>query len=412
MPGAKARIRLDGADPINRGLVGFWPLNENAGQRFPEISPYRRNGTGVNDPPRRFLGNVRNVSFSGSNQYITVGTNLGLSTNSNITVAGWVYRATSGDKGAFFKIGNNTDATGGDGFAVGCGGTELENAGNQALILYEGNRWILTGYTVTVGWHHWVLTINNLGYPKVYIDGAQIYTDTGAAPAAIGSRGASIAQIGGYVSASSTNRYLVGSVFGVRVWSRALLPQEAQRLYRNPWAGTARRFANVPYNPQPPLSATITGAVDITGSATAAMALAASLSGTVDITASITAQMDAFGDTHDGLRRRSRRERRIEALRQRADAERLADAQALRLSLEAALGLAAEMPTDDAPRVAEAVQRAPKAADVDWRRITEDAEQYARLSRVVARLSAVVQAEARRRADDDDDDAAFLLGIA
>lgn len=133
------------------------------------------------------------------------------------------------------------------------------------------------------------------------------------------------------------------------------------------------------------------------------------------VTAEITANLSPFvvdgGDTHDGLRR-SRRERRLEALRQRADAEKLADAQALRLSLEAALGLAVEVAPAVAPRVAEAVERAPKPADVDWQRVAQDAEQYARLSRAVAKLSALVQAEARRLADEDDDDAAFLLGIA
>ena len=116
------------------------------------------------------------------------------------------------------------------------------------------------------------------------------------------------------------------------------------------------------------------------------------------------------GDTHDGVRQ-SRRLRRLEALRQRADAEKLADAQALRLALESALGLAAEVAPAVAPRVAEAVERAPKPAEVDWRRVAEDAEQYARLSRAVAKLSALVQAEARRLADEDDDDAAFLLGV-
>lgn len=143
--------------------------------------------------------------------------------------------------------------------------------------------------------------------------------------------------------------------------------------------------------------------------------ITAEITGEIPITAEITANLSPFvvdgGDTHDGLRR-SRRERRLEALRQRADAEKLADAQALRLSLEAALGLAAEVAPAVAPRVAEAVDRAPKPADVDWRRVAEDAEQYARLSRAVAKLSALVQAEARRLADEDDDDAAFLLGIA
>lgn len=116
------------------------------------------------------------------------------------------------------------------------------------------------------------------------------------------------------------------------------------------------------------------------------------------------------GDTHDGFKRRSRRQRWIEALRARADEEKLADAQALRMALEAALGLGAEIA---APAVAKAVQAAPKPAEVDWKAITERAEDYARLWRDVSRLTALVTAEAKRRADDDDDEEAmFLMGMA
>lgn len=179
------------------------------------------------------------------------------------------------------------------------------------------------------------------------------------------------------------------SVLYLLVFDRQLTAGEHRIAAANPWWWVE---TGAPVVGLPPLSATIAGEVPIT--------------------AEITAILQPFGDvdTHDGLRR-SRRLRRIETLRQRGEAERLADAQALRLSLEAALGLAAEVVPDTAPRVAEAVQRAPKPAEVDWRRVAEDAEQYARLSRLVARLSALVQAEAKRRADDDDDDAAFLLGV-
>lgn len=119
---------------------------------------------------------------------------------------------------------------------------------------------------------------------------------------------------------------------------------------------------------------------------------------------------DGAVDTHDGWRKRSRRERRIDELLKRRDEERLADAQSLRLALEAALGIVAEVP-EPAPVVVAAVAKAPKPAEVDWRRIAEDDAQYERLSRLVRRLSALAEAEMRRIADEeDDDDAAFLLG--
>lgn len=195
--------------------------------------------------------------------------------------------------------------------------------------------------------------------------------------------------------AGGVSEFFAGALWGARFWNRALTAGEVTRLYREPWAGTARTKkpalyrppVSYPFTPDPVGYEYSPADVDLTYTP-----------GTVQL------------DTHDGLRR-SRRLRRIEALRQRGEAERLADAQALRLSLEAALGLAAEVVPEVAPRVAEAVQRAPKPADVDWRRVAEDAEQYARLSRAVAKLSALVQAEARRMADDDDDDAAFLLGV-
>lgn len=180
------------------------------------------------------------------------------------------------------------------------------------------------------------------------------------------------------------------------------------------------------------LAATVGGTVDVTGALAATTTLAAEIDGTVPITASILAQLDRLaditgtvsimasltatngegggGDTHDGFKRRSRRERRLDALRARRDEERLADAQALRMALEAALGLGAEIA---APAVAKAMQDAPKPAEVDWKAIADRAEDYARLWRDVSRLTALVTAEAKRRADDDDDEEAmFLMGMA
>ena len=83
-----------------------------------------------------------------------------------------------------------------------------------------------------------------------------------------------------------------------------------------------------------------------------------------------TASGNVLIDTHDGMMRRSRRERRIEAMRAKAEAERLADAQGLRLALEAALGMAAEIVEETtAPEVERAVEAAPSVATVDWRNV-------------------------------------------
>ena len=134
------------------------------------------------------------------------------------------------------------------------------------------------------------------------------------------------------------------------------------------------------------LDATISGAVDITGSATAETALDATISatipitasisafvdktaeiaGTVDITASITAFLEGgASDTHDGFKRRSRKQRAIDAALRRADEERQADARALRLALEAAMGMAAEVVEDAPAPVVEAVNVDPPEMATD-----------------------------------------------
>jgi hypothetical protein len=198
-----------------------------------------------------------------------------------------------------------------------------------------------------------------------------------------------------------------------------------------------------------PLSAEIAGTVDITASVSAALALDATIAGTVDVTASvaatttldaeiagtvpitadisarldrlaeiagtipITASITAFmeggaGDTHDGFLRRSRRQRALEAAERRRDAERLADARALRLELEAALGMAADAveeapaPAVEAVREAVAVVRAlpPVAPAID----------FAAARAAVSDLLAAIEAARRaKELADDDEDVEILL---
>ena len=147
----------------------------------------------------------------------------------------------------------------------------------------------------------------------------------------------------------------------------------------------------------------------ITADISARLDRLAEIAGTIPITASITAFMEGgAGDTHDGFLRRSRRQRALEAAERRRDAERLADARALRLELEAALGMAADAveeapaPAVEAVREAVAVVRAlpPVAPAID----------FAAARAAVSDLLAAIEAARRaKELADDDEDVEILL---
>lgn len=393
MPGAKARLRLDGADPINRGLLRFLPLADGAGTVLADVAPIRKNGATVGGVGRPATLRGKALAVSAGTAYGQVSTGPVVSGLPNWSIVLSIQVASgfgAAAGGAFYceRAPAGNDIIKMEGLGAG-------PATNVAfLTIRDDGGTLLQSFGSTVindgRWHHLVLTKNGSAI-RYYVDGRLEMSPTWSGTDSFTNGG--LQSTLGVDPTAPTIAYTTGNMSGLRLYRRALTHSEVHRLYRDPWAGTSRQRLPVPFV-YPPLSATIAGTIPITASITAALQ-----------------PFDVGGDTHDGLRQ-SRRLRRIEALRRRADDERLADAQALRLALEAALGVAAELPPEEAPRVAEAVQRAPKPADVDWRRVAEDAEQYARLSRAVSRLSALVQAEARRRADDDDDDAAFLLGIA
>jgi len=177
------------------------------------------------------------LSFSGaSGSNVAIASALGTALtgkNTNMTVSSWFYRSALGNHGALYKIGNDTDALGGDGFAIGIGGIAYENSGDNILALYEGARWIPTGVTVGTGWNHLVLVINSSGYPNVYLNGASIYSDSSTpAMKPIGSiDGTFVDDIGGYTGYGPLNRYFNGAIEDVRVYNTALTAGEVSNLY-------------------------------------------------------------------------------------------------------------------------------------------------------------------------------------
>jgi len=128
--------------------------------------------------------------------------------------------------------------------------------------------------------------------------------------------------------------------------------------------------------------------------------------------ASLNWQPAQSSDTHDGFRRRSRRERALDAAAERERQEWIAERNALRLSLEAAMGYAAEVVEDAPPAAVEAVEAAQEAvavvAPVLSRRVVDGAA-LVEAQALVARLHAAIEEAARMKALAEDDEEVLML---
>jgi hypothetical protein len=281
-----------------------------------------------------------------------------------------------------------------------------------------------------------------------YASGRQFGTGTAGYANTAGSN-ISIGYLPGF--GFESGRIKPSALYYTLVFDTAFTPEQVAQAEADPWWWIERSVMRPVRRALAvgPLSAEIAGTVDITASVAATLALDAAIAGTVDVTASvaatttldaeiagtvpitadisarldrlaeiagtipITASITAFmeggaGDTHDGFLRRSRRQRALDAAERRRDAERLADARALRLELEAALGMAADAvegapaPAVDAVREAVAVVRAlPHVAP---------AIDFASARAAVSDLLAAIETARRAKAlADDDEDVEILL---
>lgn len=159
--------------PCTTGLTGYWNFNENAGTTASDASGNNYNGTLTNGPTWTTGKCSSGINFDGTNDSVNIPSTFGLGAN-NLSISAWVYIDSALEKGSFVKIG-----AGSDGFAIGVGGTNFDNTGNNFLILFEGIRWINTGRTFSIGWHHVAVSIASSGVPEGFLDGTSTGTFSG-----------------------------------------------------------------------------------------------------------------------------------------------------------------------------------------------------------------------------------------
>jgi hypothetical protein len=214
---------LASSDPLRRGLVGWYRMLGNAD----DSSGKGNAGTLVNAPTAAAdkYGNASSAyAFNGTNQYITLAQTSGLPVYSDTTpwsIAMWVNGGSQSTKYIFME-GNSA------------GGLPLvslvtSSAKLQALFRTASSTTlskISTGTVFDSTWHHVVFT-DNAGAAKLYIDGTQDATDFTYTPAAISLNRSTI----GAARSSGVSSYFTGSIFGVRLYNRALSAGEARTLY-------------------------------------------------------------------------------------------------------------------------------------------------------------------------------------
>ncbi len=219
--------QIDWSQNINKGIIGYWPMNEGCGSRVSDLSGNQLNGTIVNGTwGAGRLGFCLNSSGTG---YVTTPSS-SLLLPAAWTVSAWI-KANDATYNTLFgwDVGNNYY------------GMQLHFASTGKPLLYMGssnNRYFVAGaWTVLKNgsWHHVVVTIpgsaqNDISSSVMYLDGVSVAVDS---TTATGSQSAKVSFGIGKAYAGVLN----GSISDVCLWNRVLSASEIAQLYSNPFAG-------------------------------------------------------------------------------------------------------------------------------------------------------------------------------
>lgn len=418
-------LTLNGGDSLNRGLVGFWPFNEASGPVVSDLSRFRRPGLITNTSTARiFQPPGRVISLDGTDDFVSIPQQNFPSGNQPYTFSGWVYWAASGSTRKVMTWG---------GTGVQRSGVYIGFTSNRIDVSHWAEDWTSSVSAPVAEWFHLVVTYDGT-QDKIWVNGTFREAKTLGGALVVNTSGNN-ANAGRLINLNI--EYFNGYFSNFRVWNRTLQPDEISRLYSDPWAGTAR--VRLPIGPASgtdyPLSAdgitreySFGDATFTRGRTLTAEGLTrlysfgdAVFPGSRSITAeglsrlysfgdaSITLGVPSTGDTHDGFKRRSRRERALDAAADRQRQEWISERNGLRLALEAAMGMAAEVVEDAPPVAVEAVQEAAQAARVVVPALSAPAMDLAPVRAALERLHAAVDEAARLRALAEDEEEVMML---
>lgn len=223
--------RLDLVHPINRGLVGWWPLDEGQGTQARDLSIYQNHGAiiGMANPATATSGwgagpSQRQLAFDGSNDYISVPTSPSLAIVGDISMVFWLKYSAWNWHMLFTKTNGGTPGPY-SAYVNAPRGTIEFHRGNGTLDAYVEsttpgplNNWYCTAVTMTgtAVQHYLNGETNGSGTLSTTIG------DSGN-PMRMGSR--------------ADGFWLGGQASGWRLYNRALTATEIKQIYADKWIG-------------------------------------------------------------------------------------------------------------------------------------------------------------------------------
>lgn len=296
---AGARLELDPSDPINRGLVGWWPLDQAGGTTARDIGPARRHGSLVNFNSTATSGwgagpFGRVLNTDGTDDHVNIGTNI-IGQNGSFTASIW-FRYSTANRAIW---GRGLDAFP-DAWSVTVRITSA-NTLDAYVVTTSGG---VAGYgaagstTLVVGrWYHVWLVYTEGATLRAFLNGAE-EINVSLAGTSVLRIASSPVYLGMGENGGGADRYLNGAISDFRVWPVPRPVAEARRLYLDRRAGAidpaARLFFVVGQaSALPPFSADFAHTIDVTSAASAAMAFSASASDTIAL-AAVSAGAMAF----------------------------------------------------------------------------------------------------------------------
>ncbi len=221
------------SDPmLTAGLVGWWKLDESAGNAADSAGTNTgtRNGTTTWEPTG---GRVNgDLSFDGSTGYVSIAneSNFDFDSTNAFSIAAWVYRNNNTTEDDFVAKVTNT----GKGYSLG--GLASFDAMFWQISNVWGSDWMNVAAPMSSGaWHHVVATYDGaLGRSAssmhLYIDGVDGTVVTSDALSATSILSNQPLLLG--VDNTGSGSYALGKLDDVRFYNRALTPGEVRRLYQ------------------------------------------------------------------------------------------------------------------------------------------------------------------------------------
>ena len=225
--------RFDPFNPINDGLLAWWPLNEGAGGRTSDIA-FGHDGLldDQMDMSRSWSGSPSGggLRFDGVDDYVEVPYRSALDVPGAFSI---VLRAQSAKLGtAYSDTGFAFDM----GFVASRGyGIGVDSSDNDVFGYYNGNL-VHTGVDLDTNWHHYALTYDGTTL-RLYEDGVEV----GAQSTTVVTIDDNPLRIGG--QSKAVDRFWDGTIDEVKIYKRALTTAEVKRLDGVPYGGSLHTSA-------------------------------------------------------------------------------------------------------------------------------------------------------------------------